>query len=190
MGVYSTHSAQSVSIRPRLRSRGKRSVSAWKRSAKRVSIRPRLRSRGKRLGACIDAHQLQFQSAPGCGPGGNLRDCGGMPAARFQSAPGCGPGGNLGLWVAYPPRVVSIRPRLRSRGKRCLRTSRPRSTGFNPPPVAVPGETSPRPVSLRSGDCFNPPPVAVPGETPCLLNVINEKDVSIRPRLRSRGKHV
>src|ERR1043165_9700947 len=131
-----------------------------------VSIRPRLRSRGKHLGQFASGAATKFQSAPGCGPKGNL-DTRPFPK-RCKS---------------FNPPPVAVPGETPDHARQAAHRH-----GFNPPPVAVPGETPlPSPL-LRPVPCFNPPPVAVPGETALAVIAATGTLVSIRPRLRSRGK--
>ncbi len=104
-----------------------------------VSIRPRLRARGKPRTSPIAAPSGKFQSAPAFEHGGNSVNCSSRsrPGSRqFQSAPAFEHGGNLNLGLALLRVPVSIRPRLRARGKQ--RQPRPglqQRSGFQSAPA-------------------------------------------------------
>ncbi len=133
-----------VSIRPRLRARGKRCRIESVGREREVSIRPRLRARGKReRGPAGEPTGLLFQSAPAFEHGGNT----------FS------PVGSVGAGS------VSIRPRLRARGK--LITARHSFVPhkFQSAPAFEHGGNTrivgPSKVRYR----FNPPPPSSTGET-------------------------
>ncbi len=181
-----------VSIRPRLRARGKPGRRGA--AAPRVSIRPRLRARGKpglrsprqfgntsfnppppsstgetwMLVAFIEK-EAKFQSAPAFEHGGNSRcSAWGSARIRFQSAPAFEHGGNLRAIDPAQERLlrVSIRPRLRARGK--LRGARagPTAGWFQSAPAFEHGGDTFCRGGTGNTTCFNPPPPSSTGETP------------------------
>ncbi len=181
---------RSVSIRPRLRARGKRhgnpdgpiphqfqSAPAFEHGgnanglsvlngASDVSIRPRLRARGKPHGAGVGRQTRKFQSAPAFEHGGNTSRTLGDSVPSVSIRPRLRArgkrGGNGGV---RRRREVSIRPRLRARGKRPARCRSLRRLFQSAPAFEHGGNVFTRLACELSRACFNPPPPSSTGET-------------------------
>ena len=160
--------AQGVSIRARVHTRGKQLGVTGLVGERRVSIRPRVHTRGKHAEPAGDAGQRPVSIRPRVHTRGKLPDYGGQAGEKlFQSAPEFTLGGNVS------------RRQLRTTAIRC----------FNPPPSSHSGETCRRPPRSAPRRCFNPPPSSHSGETLGHPQRAEAGQVSIRPRVHTRGKH-
>ncbi len=180
-----------VSIRPRLRARGKHANRPRHNQESPVSIRPRLRARGKLLRSrrFREVHG-GFNPPPPSSTGETWclpRFAGGIPCVSIR--PRLRARGKLGLGgLVLEDVVVSIRPRLRARGKLsgCPEFSLTMLVSIRPRLRA-------RGKHLRVPDVsadevrFNPPPPSSTGETGCVRNLVGTRKFQSAPAFEHGG---